>query len=106
MGFSGLVLCQRFFDDIFNVIPFMRYPKWVDLEFILYPITLRDQQSSNFIFTMNFHGKVQWSPTFFGEAGFGLKNFSFEDTRSSDPNKQLSLTLGAAYGTIGLGFNF
>lgn len=96
----------KIFDDIFNIVPFMRYPKWVDWEFIYYPITLREKQKSTFMSAMNFHGKVQWTKRFYGEAGFGLKNYSFEDTRSASPDKQLAQTIGVLYGTVGLGFNF
>jgi hypothetical protein len=96
----------KFFDDIFNIIPFLRYPKWVDWEFIYYPLELRDKQKSNFMFSMNFHGKVLWTKTFFGEAGFSLKNFSFEDVRSSNPDKQLGPSVVAAFGTIGIGIHF
>lgn len=96
----------KIFDDFFNIVPFMRYPKWVDWEFIWYPVTLRANQKSDFIFNMNFHGKIQWTKRFFGEAGFGLKDFSFEDTTSSDVNKHLRAGLVIAYGTVGLGFNF
>lgn len=96
----------KIFDDIFNLMPFMRYPKWVDWEFIYYPLTLREKQTSTFMFAMNFHGKVQWTQNFFGEAGFGLKNYSFEDIRSADPAKQLAPQVVIAFGTLGLGFNF
>jgi hypothetical protein len=94
-------------DDFFNLVPFMRYPKWVDWEVILYPMTLREGQTSNFMFAMNFHGKVQWKKNFFGEAGFGIKNYSFGDVRSSHGPKQLAdagVIIG--YGTVGLGLNF
>ena len=96
----------KFFDDIFNVVPYLRYPKWVDWEFVYYPIAIRDKQVSNFMFAMNFHGKIEFTKKFFGEAGFGLKNFSFEDTRSGNQDKHLGLTAVIAYGTLGLGFNF
>lgn len=96
----------KVFDDILNLFPFMRYTKWVDWEFIYYPLALREKQTSTFMFAMNFHGKIQWTQKFFGEAGFGLKNFSFEDVRSPDPNKQLAPQVVIAFGTLGLGFNF
>lgn len=96
----------KIFDDLFNIIPFLRYPKWVDWEFIYYPMTFREGQASRFMFAMNFHGKVQWTQNFFGEAGFGLKNYSFEDVHFADPNKQLAPQVVIAFGTVGLGFNF
>lgn len=96
----------KIFDEVFNIFPFMRYPKWVDWEFIYYPLALRDGQASNFMFAMNFHGKVQWTENFYGEGGFGFKNYSFEDVRSPDPIFQAAPEVVAAYGTVGLGFNF
>jgi hypothetical protein len=96
----------KIFDDLFNVIPFLRYPKWVDWEFIYYPMAMKAGQASRFMFAMNFHGKVQWTENFFGEGGFGLKNYSFEDVSSPDPNKQLAPQVVVAFGTFGLGFNF
>lgn len=104
MGGAGLFWARsmpRFFDNVFNILPFMRYPKWVDVEGILYvlPLTPRNQLGLNA--AVNFHGKILWSQRFFGEAGFGLKMFQFDDIQR---NKVVAL--GVAYGTIGLGLNF
>lgn len=96
----------RVFDDFFNLVPFMRYPKWVDWEVVAYPLTLREKQRSNYMFTMNFHGKIQWTQYFYGEGGFGVKNLSFSDYHFGDPNKQLNPKLGILYSQVGLGFNF
>ncbi|MEK6555362.1 MAG: hypothetical protein AABZ31_08990, partial [Bdellovibrionota bacterium] len=102
----------KIFDDLFNIVPFLRYPKWVDMEAILYPITTDASQKSVFTLAFNFHGKIQWTPKFFGEAGFGLKNFAWEDSKLGviDPDTGAptgkSIGLAVAYGTIGLGFNF
>lgn len=96
----------KVFDDFFNILPFMRYPKWVDWEFIYYPVTLREKQTSLLMFAINFHGKVQWTPRFYGEGGFGFKSISFQDKRSADTNNHLGIVTGAAYGTIGVGMNF
>lgn len=92
------------FDRAFNLIPFLRYPKWVDVEGILYPVSLDPGQTSRFTLAVNFHGKIQWTPSFFGEAGFGLKNFAWDDTTVGDNGKTVGLAVG--YGTLGLGFNF
>jgi hypothetical protein len=96
----------KVFDNFFNLVPFMRYPKWVDWEFIFYPLALNSTQATNFMLSMNFHGKVQWTQNFYGEAGFGLKNFSFDDATNPDPQFQFTVPLYVAYGTLGLGFNF
>ncbi|WP_291515608.1 hypothetical protein [Bdellovibrio sp. ArHS] len=88
-------------DNWFSKIPFMNYPKWVDMEFVKYisstdsDITLGDD------YVLNFHGKVLWTPSFFGEAGFGLKNYYFEKKSDGSGAK-----LTTFYGTVGLGINF
>lgn len=88
-------------DKLFNLLPFMRYPKWVDVEFIYYMnamdanIELRESMS------LNFHGKVLWTDRVFGEAGFGIKRYGFSDTDLGQKAE-----LNTFYGTIGLGLNF
>jgi hypothetical protein len=104
MGGLGMFWARsmpRFFDDIFNIVPFMRYPKWVDVEGILYfvPLSPRNQLGVNT--AVNFHGKILWTQRFFGEGGFGLKVFQFNDL---DEGKAVGLAV--AYGTVGLGLNF
>ena len=91
----------RVFDDIFNIVPLMRYPKFVDMEFIFYPMSLNSSVTLNANFALNFHGKVLWTKNIFGEAGFGLKRFAFKDSTS---NQQAELN--TFYGTMGLGVNF
>lgn len=91
----------RIFDRIFNIVPFMRYPKWVDMEAILYPLPLSAKNQLGLNAAVNFHGKIMWSERFFGEAGFGLKMFQFNDLA-----EQKSVGLAVAYGTVGLGLNF
>jgi hypothetical protein len=91
----------KIFDSIFNLLPFMRYPKWVDMEALWYPTSLSSDQTINATFALNFHGKVQWSKQWFGEAGFGLKNFNWTDNV-----KERQLAFGLAYSTIGLGYQF
>lgn len=89
------------FDRLLNWLPFMDYPKWVDMEFIYYPMPLSPQTQLGVNFSMNFHGKIQWGEQFYGEAGFGLKSFVIRDL---DARKKIGA--GAAYGTLGLGYNF
>jgi hypothetical protein len=90
-----------FFDQMFNILPFMRYPKWVDWEFITYVVPTNNYTQLGLNFAMNFHGKIQWTDQFFGEAGFGLKNFAFVDIE-----QKRDFSLGMAYATFGLGYQF
>lgn len=88
-------------DDFFNLLPMMRYPKWVDMEFIYYLNSMDSNVELNSSMSLNFHGKVLWTDTLFGEAGFGIKRYGFKD---SSLNQKAELN--TFYGTIGLGLNF
>jgi hypothetical protein len=91
----------KVFDDIFNLLPMMKYPKWVDMEFIYYPVSLASQVTLQTNFALNFHGKVLWTKSWFGEAGFGLKRYAIVDS-----HLQQKAALNTFYGTIGLGLSF
>lgn len=91
----------RVFDDLFNYIPFLRYPKWVDMEFLYYASSMDANVTLNSPLSLNFHGKILWTDRFFGEAGFGLKRYGFQD---SSLNQKAELN--TFYGTAGLGINF
>jgi hypothetical protein len=92
----------RVFDELFNIVPLMRYPKWVDAEFIYYFLPGNTGIQVNIPnYALNFHGKVMWTKSFFGEAGFGLKQYNIDDK-----NRRRNLTFGSLYGTAGLGLNF
>ncbi|WP_413942896.1 hypothetical protein [Bdellovibrio sp. HCB-162] len=91
----------KVFDDFFNLLPIMRYPKWVDMEFIYYMSSMDSKVTLNAPMSLNFHGKVLWSDRYFGEAGFGMKRYSFTD---SSLNQKAELN--TFYGTVGLGINF
>jgi hypothetical protein len=91
-------------DDFFNVLPIFRYPKWVDVEFIFYPFPFVPQKTLTLNTALNFHGKVQWTGRFFGEAGFGLKTIGYKDRTLSEDG--VGIGLGLAYATFGLGYNF
>lgn len=91
----------RIFDELMNKLPFMGHDKWVDMEFIYFPYSLSKDVTLTANYNLNFHGKVLWTDSIFGEAGFGLKKYGFED----HPNNKLQ-DLYTVYGTVGLGINF
>lgn len=91
----------RVFDDIVNILPFFRYPKYVDMEFIYYPLAASAGVEPGASYNLNFHGKVFWTPRVYGEAGFGIKQFDYI-SRSAESEVSVS----TAYGTIGLGMIF
>lgn len=100
-GFFWARSMPKIFDDLFNIIPIMRYPKWVDLEYIHYFSGLKSEGEYGSNYAMNFHGKVLWTPTIFGEAGFGAKSTNMLDTNLNQKTEFTSF-----YGTVGLGINF
>lgn len=93
----------KLFDVILNWVPFMRYPKWVDMEMMYYlaPLAAGVTNGTSPTYSLNFHGKLLWTKYFFGEAGFGLKAYSYLKTSTNE-----LVSVQALYGTAGLGFNF
>ena len=89
------------FDAIFNVVPWFRYPKWVDVESIAYVVPGDNKTQLDTNVSTNFHGKIQWTKSIYGEAGFGIKVFGFRDLQL-----RKRIGVGLAYGTVGLGYNF
>ncbi|WP_374077442.1 hypothetical protein [Bdellovibrio bacteriovorus] len=91
----------RALDYWFSKLPFMNYPKWVDMEFIKYVSSTDSDIKLGDDYVVNFHGKVMWTPRFFGEAGFGIKNYYFEKKSDGSGAK-----LTTFFGTLGVGVNF
>lgn len=91
----------RGLDYLFSKIPFLNHPKWVDMEFIKYFSSTDSGISLKEDYVINFHGKVMWTPRFFGEAGLGVKNYYFEKKEDGSGAK-----LTTFYGTLGAGLNF
>jgi hypothetical protein len=91
----------KFFAVIMDIIPWFRYPKWVDVEFIYYPMTFTSNYVLGSNYALNFHGKIQWPKHYFGEAGFGLKQYSF-----SNASEFKAANIYMLYATIGLGYTF
>ncbi|WP_413291028.1 hypothetical protein [Bdellovibrio sp. HCB337] len=91
----------KFFDDIFNLVPIFRYPKWVDLDIVKYSTAMDSKYTLGDDYSINFHGKILWTPRFYGEAGFGAKKYYFLQKETEQ-----GATLNTFYGTLGLGINF
>jgi hypothetical protein len=96
----------KIFDDIFNLFPFMSYRKYVDMEFIYYPVTFTTGYQAGQSFALNFHGKVFWTNRFFGEAGFGMRTYDFTGPSLTPQGRKPSVKLDMFYGTAGLGLIF
>jgi hypothetical protein len=91
----------RVFADLFELVPILDYSKYVDVEFIYYPMAMGNKTEAGSSYNLNFHGKVFWSKRLYGEAGFGLKQFEF-----SDLSQSAGVAFSTAYGTVGIGFIF
>ncbi|WP_255489989.1 hypothetical protein [Bdellovibrio sp. KM01] len=91
----------KLIDDVFNILPLFRYPKWVDVEFIYYAQSLDSNVTLNSSMSLNFHGKVLWTNNLFGEAGFGIKRYAFVDSVLNQ-----KADLNTFYGTVGMGLSF
>jgi hypothetical protein len=104
----------KVFDDLFNILPFMRYPKWVDLDFIYYlqsrkpDYPLRNPaQGGRGNWSLNFHGQIMWTKQLFGEAGFGIKNYDFNyEYYKGAALQRLNFNFTSFYGTAGIGYRF
>lgn len=113
LGFFWVRSMPRLFDDLMNTVPIMRYPKWVDMDFVYYPMvvgspgaTLNQIPASGGNWALNFHGKVMWTQSFFGEAGFGIRNLDQNQEVNSAFVKRLRFQFASLYTTVGLGYQF
>jgi len=88
----------RVFDDLLNIVPLFRYPKYVDTEFIFYPLAMSSKITPQASFHLNFRGKVFWSSRLYGELGFGVKTFDFQE-----PSSLTDVAVSTGYGTFGIG---
>jgi hypothetical protein len=91
----------KVFNDIFEVLPLFRYPKYVDMDLVIYQGGLSSSVQTQLSYHLNFHGKVFWTDRFYGEAGFGLKRLEFATTDGTN-----RFALGMTYGTVGMGVVF
>ena len=92
----------EFFDRLISWLPYMDYPKWVDMDFIIYPVGIENATTiPQPMWSLNFHGKILWSPSFFGELGFGMKQVDLVSATAD-----LQFKFGAAYMTAGIGLQF
>lgn len=101
VGFFWARSMPKVFDDLFNYIPIFDFPKWVDLDFTYYPVSLEKTITPVANYALNFHGKVLWTKRIYGEGGFGFKSFDYANTKTKEENIFTSF-----YGTLGIGINF
>ncbi|MFZ4404800.1 MAG: hypothetical protein ACOYOK_11920 [Pseudobdellovibrionaceae bacterium] len=91
----------KIFDEWLNKFSFFQKPKWVDAEFVYFTQSLSSEYILRPNYTLNFHGKILWTPRFYGEAGFSLRNNAFYSKA-----KNLDIAFAAFFGTVGVGIQF
>jgi hypothetical protein len=91
----------KLFADIFDKFPLLDYSKYVDVEFVYYPISVSGAVAASNSFNLNFHGKVFWTSRLYGEAGFGVHQYGFQDSQQNT-----KISFGVAYGNVGMGIVF
>ncbi len=88
-------------DKWISKLPFMDAPKWVNFEVLTFPVSTDSDVTLKEEYSLNFHGKVLWSPSVYGEAGFGLRNYHYEFGSTGYGAKITTI-----YGNVGLGVHF
>ena len=97
---------QKIIDDIFNIVPFFRYPKWMEISFFYYPLLLGNEQLG-FSFSWQARGKMFFSKQWFLDASFNTNFISFKRAKISGVTPGFdSFNIGTAHGTIGVGYLF
>jgi hypothetical protein len=87
-------------DNWLNKFSFLNHPKYVDMEYIQFFSSTDSGTKMGGDFLLNFHGKILFTNTFFGELGFGLKKYDFTKADLS------GASLSSFYGTVGVGVDF
>lgn len=94
---------QKIVDDIFNIVPFLRYPKWMEVSFFYYPMTFSDVDLG-LSFSWQLKGKMFFAKSWFLEASFNVNSVSFKKRTTLGTIDQFGI--GTAHGTVGLGYLF
>lgn len=90
----------RLVDEFFNAVPFFRYPKWMELSIVYYPITFDSAFTSNFALSYDARGRIFFTPQWFMDASASVTIFSF--TKEGD----IDAAVATAQGTLGIGYQF
>ncbi len=96
----------KIFNDIFNVVPVFEYPKYVDMQLTYFPLAADSVTTPGTSFNLTFHGRIFWTKQFYGEAGFGIREYSFSQPSPVNLGKQAPISLNMAYGSFGIGYAF
>lgn len=95
----------KLFDLILSRFPLLGdHKKYVDMQFVYYPMALTKGDQTKTNYELNFHGKVFWTQRLYGQMGFGLKQIQF--TKDAGAAIETQVNLRSSYGTLGLGYLF
>ena len=99
-------------DDLLNLVPYFRKPKFMDFEFIYYP-TIAGGTSTPLNFGtglgnwhLDFKGKIMWSKHFYTDASAGIKQVDINNAVNLATLKNVELRLTSFFGTFGFGYSF
>lgn len=90
----------RIVDEILNVAPFFRYPKWLELSAVYYPVSLSGNFNLGFALSYDARGRIFFAPQWFLSASTSATLISFEKTND------IRASVGTLQGTIGIGYQF
>ncbi len=97
---------QKIIDDIFNIVPFFRYPKWMEISFYYYPLLIGPEQLG-LSFSWQARGRMFISKSWFLDASFNVNAVSFKKPKISGVTAGADeFAIGTAHGTIGIGCFF
>ena len=97
---------QKIVDDIFNIVPFFRYPKWMEISMFYYPLLIGDEELG-FSFSWQARGKLFFAKQWYLDASFNVNSISFKKSKISGVTQGAdSFGIATAHGTIGIGYLF
>jgi hypothetical protein len=91
----------KIFNDLFNIASVFNVPKYVDMEFLYYPYAITAGITPGSSYALNFHGRVFWTQRFYGEIGFGIRQYQF-----TLPDRTVPIGVTTGYGNVGVGLIF
>ncbi|MCB0377259.1 MAG: hypothetical protein KDD33_02085 [Bdellovibrionales bacterium] len=89
---------QKIIDDIFNIVPIFRYPKWMEISAYFYPMVLGDY-SLGFSFSWTARGRMFFAKDWYLDASLNINSIQFAQRFDK-------FTVSTAHGSIGLGYLF
>lgn len=95
---------QKLVDDVFNIVPFFRYPKWMELSVFYYPLVFGSFEAG---FSWSYHakGRLHFSRDWYFEASINVMAINFKFI-TDDPFEEISPQVSTIHGTLGFGWMF